>query len=465
MKILPLTIVSVPLFLLTACISAPPYQGALDVELAPQWIASKNHAESTLNLEKWWQYFNDPQLNLLINEGLAYNHDVLLAVMKIEEAQAIMTASRSQLLPSADLDLHHSNSRNSEAVNKINSRYQTRNYVGATIGWEVDIFGRIRHGVAANSARYEQSIEEADGVRLSISTEIVRSYFGLSSAQHELQAQQQIIKNLVAMRNVVTRRVQAGDLPRIEIESIDARLQTAQAIIPEIEARIQTNLLALSILTGGQPDKQLHVGAAVVALPSLPDIPVGKPADILRRRPDIRAAERQLAVSNAELGAAIAEQFPKLTINASGGFDALSSGRLIQAANQSWSVVPFISWRILDGGKVKAEIHAAKAREKMAALHYEQTVLTALNEAETAMSNYHYYRQVVKYSSKAAHAAQQMLQSQLRRFQAGDISMADLLEAQRNFAQAEYSYAVAYGHATRAMVDVIKALGGGLQQS
>ncbi|MCX8744769.1 efflux transporter outer membrane subunit [Snodgrassella sp. B3882] len=465
MKILPLTIVSIPLFWLTACISAPPYQGAPAIELAPQWTASKNHAESSLNLEKWWQYFNDPQLNLLINEGLAYNHDVRLAVMKIEEAHAIMTASRSQFLPSADLDLRHSNSRNSEAVNKINSRYQTRNYVGAAIGWEVDIFGRIRHGVAANSARYEQSVEEADGVRLSISTEIVRSYFGLSSAQHELQAQQQIIKNLLAMRNVVTRRVQAGDLPRIEIESIDARLQTAQAIIPEIEARIQANLLALSILTGGQPDKQMQLGAAVVALPSLPDIPVGKPADILRRRPDIRAAERQLAVSNAELGAAIAEQFPKLAINASGGFDALSSARLIQAANQSWSVVPFISWRILDGGKVKAEIHAAKAREKMAALHYEQTVLTALNEAETAMSNYHYYRQGVKYSSKAARAAQQILQSQLRRFQAGDISMADLLEAQRNFAQAEYSYAVAYGHATRAMVDVIKALGGGLQQS
>lgn len=465
MKILPLTIVSIPLFWLTACISAPPYQGAPAIELAPQWTASKNHAESSLNLEKWWQYFNDPQLNLLINEGLAYNHDVRLAVMKIEEAQAIMTASRSQFLPSADLDLRHSNSRNSEAVNKINSRYQTRNYVGAAIGWEVDIFGRIRHAVAANSARYEQSVEEADGVRLSISTEIVRSYFGLSSAQHELQAQQQIIKNLLAMRNVVTRRVQAGDLPRIEIESIDARLQTAQAIIPEIEARIQANLLALSILTGGQPYKQMQLGAAVVALPSLPDIPVGKPADILRRRPDIRAAERQLAVSNAELGAAIAEQFPKLAINASGGFDALSSARLIQAANQSWSVVPFISWRILDGGKVKAEIHAAKAREKMAALHYEQTVLTALNEAETAMSNYHYYRQGVKYSSKAARAAQQILQSQLRRFQAGDISMADLLEAQRNFAQAEYSYAVAYGHATRAMVDVIKALGGGLQQS
>lgn len=250
MKILPLTIVSIPLFWLTACISAPPYQGAPAIELAPQWTASKNPAKSSLNLEKWWQYFNDPQLNLLINEGLAYNHDVRLAVMKIEEAQAIMTASRSHFLPSADLDLRHSNSRNSEAVNKINSRYQTRNYVGAAIGWEVDIFGRIRHGVAANSARYEQSVEEADGVRLSISTEIVRSYFGLSSAQHELQAQQQIIKNLLAMRNVVTRRVQAGDLPRIEIESIDARLQTAQAIIPEIEARIQANLLALSILTG-----------------------------------------------------------------------------------------------------------------------------------------------------------------------------------------------------------------------
>lgn len=284
----------------------------------------------------------------------------------------------------------------------------------------------------------------------------------MRSVQAQLQAQESILGALRGTRKIVLRRVQAGDLAQIELQNIDARLLSAQAAIPEIQARIRAEALALSILTGGQPNKELFLVSTAIPIRSLPAIPAGSPADILRRRPDIRAAERQLAASNAEVGVAVAAQFPQLTINANGGFDALSPVKLVRSSNESWSVFPFISWRIMDGGKIRAEIHAAQARQKMAAVDYEQTVLKALNESETAMSNYQYYQQSVAQWTEAAVQAQQVFRSQQRRFSAGDISMADVLEAQRQYAEAQYSLALTQGKASSAMVDVVKALGGGI---
>lgn len=448
--------------LLCACIRAPQYKGPPAVQMPKQWTLPEKDNEPAEALDKWWQNFHDPLLDRLIDEGLANNHDIRHAVLKIEEARAILAGTRSGFWPAADAEGRSTRSRNSDNVSLPNQRYQTRNYAGTAITWEIDLFGRVRNSVAADAARYQQLQEDADAIRLSVASEIVRSYFDMRSAQAQLQAQESILEALRETRKIVLRRVQAGDLAQIEIQNIDTRLLSAQAAIPEIQARIRAEALALSILTGGQPNKELFLVSTAIPVRSLPAIPAGSPADILRRRPDIRAAERQLAASNAEVGVAVAAQFPQLTINANGGFDALSSGKLVRSSNQSWSVFPFISWRIMDGGKIRAEIHAAQARQKMAAVDYEQTVLKALNESETAMSNYQYYQKSVSKWTEAAVQAQQVFRSQQRRFSAGDISMADVLEAQRQYAEAQYSLALAQGKASSAMVDVVKALGGGI---
>ncbi|PIT37597.1 hypothetical protein BHC43_06885 [Snodgrassella alvi] len=448
--------------LLCACISAPHYQEPPAVQMPKQWTLSEKDNEPAEALDQWWQNFHDPVLDRLISEGLANNHDIRHAVLKIEEARAVLAGTRSGFWPTADAEGRSTRSRNSDSVSLPNQHYQTRNYVGTAITWEIDLFGRVRNSVAADTARYEQLQEDADAIRLSVASEIVRSYFDMRSAQAQLQAQESILGALRGTRKIVLRRVQAGDLAQIELQNIDARLLSAQAAIPEIQARIRAEALALSILTGGQPNKELFLVSTAIPIRSLPAIPAGSPADILRRRPDIRAAERQLAASNAEVGVAVAAQFPQLTINANGGFDALSPVKLVRSSNESWSVFPFISWRVMDGGKIRAEIHAAQARQKIAAVDYEQTVLKALNESETAMSNYHYYQQSVAQWTEAAVQAQQVFRSQQRRFSAGDISMADVLEAQRQYAEAQYSLALVQGKASSAMVDVVKALGGGI---
>lgn len=448
--------------LLCACISAPQYQGPPAVQMPKQWTLPEKDNEPAQALDQWWQNFHDPVLDRLIEEGLAENHDIRHAVLKIEEARAVLAGTRSTLLPAVGAEGRSTRSRNSDSTSLPGQRYQTRNYAGATITWEIDLFGRVRHSVAADTARYQRLQEDADAIRLSVASEIVHSYFDLRSAQAQLQAQKHILEALRGTRKIVLRRVQAGDLAQVEIQNTDTRLLTAQAAIPEIQARIRAEALALSILTGGQPDKELFLASSAIPVRSLPAIPTGKPADILRRRPDIRAAERQLAASNAEVAVAAAAQFPQLTINANGGFDVLSSGKLVRSSNQSGSVFPFISWRILDGGKIRAEIHAAQAKQKMAAVDYEQTVLKALNEAETAMSNYQYYQQSIAQWTEVAVQAQQVLRSQQRRFSAGDVSMADVLEAQRQYAEAQYSLSQAHGKACSAMVDVVKALGGGI---
>ncbi len=471
MNTLRLTVLSSALLILTGCISAPPYEGPPQTELGKQWTVQDSDvlhvAGNTYNqsLDAWWTRFNDPILDRLIAEGMAYNHDVRYAALKVEEARAALAGTRSDLWPSVDLEAGSARSRNSESVNPGGERYQTSNSIGAAINWELDLFGRIRHSIAADEARFEMLREDAQAINLSITTEIARSYFSLRSVQGELLAQQSIIESLETTRKIVARRVQAGDLPRVEIQTIDARLIAAKAVIPDIQARIRAYALALSILSGGLPEKELSLINSASQQMTWPAIPAGERADILRRRPDILAAERQLAASAADVGYAVAEQFPKLTINATGGFESLSSTQLLKAANQTWSLLPSISWRIFDGGRIKAEIHAAQARQEMAALAYEQTVLTSLNEAETAMGNYHYHHQAVIQWEDAAVTARQILQSQQRRFRAGDVAMADVLEAQRQFAEAQYSLAVARGNATNTMVNVIKALGGGMQKS
>lgn len=459
--ILPITLV--------ACISAPPYEGPPDVDLGQEWTLSDRpvlHPDEPSTLGSWWESFDDSTLTRLITEGVQQNHDIRRAVLRINEARAQLAGARSGFWPSADLEGSVTRRRQSEngsfPVGLIPgvSRDQTLYDLGLNAGWEIDLFGRIRHSVEAADARFQATEEDARAVRISISAEIARTYFALRGAQKQLVAQQSSIKSLQDTLTLVRRRVDAGDLPPVEISVTEARLTAAQALLPTTEANIRASALALGTLLGGLPEKELPLIESPAETISLPDIPVGQRADLLRQRPDIRTAERRLAASAADLQYAVAEQFPKLTISAAGGFEALSSGDLLRSRSETWSILPFISWRIFDGGRVRADIHAAEARQQDAALAYEQTVLAALGEAEQAMSSYLHMRESLIRQQQAVQQAHNVLQSQQRRFEAGDIAMLDVLQAQQQLYDAEQSLAGLESNAAMAGVDVFKALGG-----
>jgi len=231
--------------------------------------------------------------------------------------------------------------------------------------------------------------------------------------------------------------------------------------LPGIEARRQAAAIALGLLTGGLPESQLALTAAPGIDVALHAIPVGERADILRRRPDIASAERKLAAATADTGVATAELFPKLSISASAGFRALSGATLIDSDSRRGNILPLISWRIFDGGRVRAEIRAAEARQKSAAIGYEKAVLAALSDAEKALSQYDHALQGIAAQETAVASTARAAQTTRRRYELGDASLADALDAEREVADQQATLALSRASAASDMVTLYKALGGG----
>lgn len=240
-----------------------------------------------------------------------------------------------------------------------------------------------------------------------------------------------------------------------------ARLAATDAGLPDIRARLRAAALGLGVLLGAPPERELALVDTMVPEIALAPVPVGERADLLRRRPDVRAAERRLAASTADIGVATAELFPKLRIGAGGGFQALDGGNLFQSASQVFSIMPLISWRVFDGGRVRAEIRASELRQQQAALAYEQAVLAALADAERALSNYHLNLDAVQRHGVALEAARRSYAHAQTRFKLGDIALTGLLAEERVVRDAEQDYVRTHTSTAIDLVALFKALGGG----
>ncbi|MGL5633358.1 MAG: efflux transporter outer membrane subunit, partial [Azovibrio sp.] len=319
------------------------------------------------------------------------------------------------------------------------------------------------------TAQTEATQEDVHGVRISVAAEVGRAYFSLRGAQREREACLASILSLEKTLELTRQRVKAGDLAPAELDRVQAQLDGLRATLPEIEGRIRASALGLGTLTGGLPEQELSLQDSQAetqtktqaAIFNLPQVPVGERADLLRRRPDIRAAERRLAASTAEIGVAVAEQFPKLKIGASGGFQALESGDLFSGDSRLFSIAPLISWRIFDGGRVKAQIRSAEAKQQMAALAYEKAVLAGLGDGERTLSDYHFALESLNRQKTAVATALRVHASMQERFRAGDVTLLDVLAAEQQLDAARITEARLATYAATNLVALFRALGGG----
>jgi outer membrane protein TolC len=252
-----------------------------------------------------------------------------------------------------------------------------------------------------------------------------------------------------------------GDASAADVEAAYAQWTAVNALIPDIEARQRAAVLSLGVLLGAPPERELALLDSPLAPSTLRALPVGERADMLRRRPDVLAAERRLAASSADIGVATAELFPKLSIGVGGGFQALSTGDWFDASSARFSILPMISWRLFDGGRVRAEIRAREAAERQAALAYEQAVLAALGDAERALVDYHSGLDTLARRGMSLDAARTSYGHARTRYAAGDIALVELLAAQRSLHEAETAAARAHTNAAVQLVALYKALGGG----
>jgi NodT family efflux transporter outer membrane factor (OMF) lipoprotein len=451
--------------LVAGCTVGPEYQRP-EIDTGTGWIEPTRDTEREVDLAAWWRSFEDPVLDSLIEKELERNIDVRQAELRITEARALRAAAAGGRYPSVAASAGITQRRQSEngpfPITQIPGieRDQTIYEPGFDAIWELDLFGRTRRAVEAADARVDAASESARGVRLTMAGELARSYFVLRGAQHELEARGAAIAASTAAVDLMRRRLEAGDLPEAELAQAEAELAAATAEIPLIEAQARGAALAIGSLLGGLPETGLELVGEPAGFAALAPFPIGERADLLRRRPDVRAAERALAATTAEVGIATAELFPRITIGASGGFQALDTGSLFDSGSQTFAIAPLISWRIFDGGRIRAQINAAEARVQYAALDYEKAVIQALADAERALLRYDAGLDALELQRASLAAAQRSYDHAEARYGAGDISRLELLRAESQLRDVERAYARVHTQAATDLVALCKALGG-----
>lgn len=450
--------------MLTACAVVGPEHEVPAITTGSGWTSPAQGRIDTAALATWWKSFGDADLERVVKQAQANNLDLRQADLAIDAARAQLGRAEANTTPVVTAKgsvQRYRTSLKSPEYNPQRSLNQTVYDAGLDASWEIDLFGSLRRQRESAQAAVQMSEADAAALRTSLAAETARTYFTLRGAQRELTARQASAKALQDILALVLKRQQAGDLPMAEVESAQARFDQARALLPDIEARLKAAALVLGLLTGGLPESQLPLTTSPGIDLALHTIPVGERADILRRRPDIASAERKLAAATADTGVATAELFPKLTISASAGLRALSDFDLIDSDNRRSSLLPLISWRLFDGGRVRAEIHATEARQESATIGYKKAVLVALSDAEKALSQYQHALQIIAAQEAAVASTARAATTTHRRYELGDVSLADALNADRELADQQAALARSRTSAASDMVTLYKALGGG----
>ena len=433
------------------------------------WIDRANVAVAEEEFVAWWRDLGDPELARLIETALENNLTIRQGLSRIEEANARRIGARAARYPGVDTEssatvLQQSlNSQPGIALFPGFERRFEQYALGASLNWQVDLWGQTRRRIDAADARVELLIAAANGARLAIASETAATYFTMTGFQQEKRA---LLLGIEAQRtqlDLAKTRLKAGAISRAELILVEAELARLEEQLPGVEAEIQANALSLGVLTGRLPESEIALADRVPPLLELPEIPVGTRADLLKRRPDVARLERELAAQTYEIGVAKGELFPQLALNASGGFTSIDPGALLSGDSTRFSIVPFLSWRILDGGRVQADIRLAQAEARTAALAYVEGTLTAIEEAEIAIAQYDLAREGRPLALRTIALAQENLRLSRIRFEAGDIDRFELQDAERTYSNALRNGAISYRNSTLTLAQLYAALGGGWQ--
>jgi len=431
----------------------------------------------------WWARFRDPELNALIANAGAGNFDMRTAALRIAEAREQLAVAEADRYPTLGGNLSYTRQRFStttpqgrlfNGVGKLGgSTLMVPNFpnpydqfqLGFDASWEPDLFGRVRRNIEAADADTQASVEDSHDVLVSLDSEIARNYIDLRSAQLKLTISR---ADLAVDRDILLlaqQRRQAGLTTEIDVHNAAAQATATEALIPQLEREIEVDINQLSLLLGRSPGALQTELAAEKPIPPLPpEIAVGLPGDIVRRRPDIRAAEARLHSATARIGVATAELFPQLTLSAQFGTQSEQFPGLFEWASRFFNVGPTLQLPIFEGGKLRATVQLNDVREQEAAVTYAKTVVGAVHDVQNALITLQNEEQ--RHASLDATVNESRIAFDLARdrYSAGVTGFLDVLDADRSFEQNESSLADSTAALSTDAVALFKALGGGWQQ-
>lgn len=457
-------IATVSAFTLAACAVGPDYaRPTPPVASSGPFLSTRDGVTSTAPADaEWWRLYKDPVLDGLVTDALAANTDVRVAVARIAKARASLREVRGDRLPSTNLSAGATYGRVSEGqVPPGADRTGWQVDAGLTVGYEVDLFGRVSRGIEAARGDVAAAEADADAVRVTVAAETARAYADAASAAERLGVAERIVALLDKSVALTARRAEVGLTTKLDTARVAALRDQRAADIPAIAAERDAALFRLATLTGRAPAELPPIAAARTTTLRLDQpIPVGDGAALLARRPDVAAAERRLAASTARIGVATSDLYPKITLGGSVGQTSGGLGDLFGGGPLRWLLGPLINWNFLNQEGARARIAGAEADTQASLATFDGTVLRALEETETALSSYAHMldrRTALQSARDQAEIAVKITRAQQRE---GQIDGLVALDAERTFAEAEASLALADARIADAQVDVFRALGG-----
>jgi multidrug efflux system outer membrane protein len=412
----------------------------------------------------WWKTLNDDPLSQLIDEALAYNHDIRIAIANVEKARAISTGTEFDRLPTIEgnASAKRSHLSNDGPSGSFSSRNVTAYDAGFDAVWEADLFGRVSQRIARNDASYQARVADLKATYITIAAEVARSYIELRGAQHQLDVGLRNANNQRETLRLTQRLTDKGSGTELDISRATTQLELTESSLKPLEAQINATINRLSVLLGKTPDALKELLKLKKPLPSIPEsISVGNAIDLFKRRPDILSAERELAASVAQYNIDVADLYPVVTLEGSIGFLATSFASLGTGGAFNYVFGPAINWSILDLGHVQSRIDASDAQTRASLAQFEKTVLIALEEIDTAMVNFSREEQRRDHLFKAAASSAKAANIAKRRFEAGIDSFLDVLDAERTLLEAENLLALSEVKTALDLITIYKALGGG----
>ena len=463
--------------LLGGCTVGPNYSGPPAAVPDSYAEAQSGTGPTDTALAGWWSGFGDPLLAELVNRAIAQNLDVQSAAARIREARAREVVAGAAALPEVDAQTSATRQRISENAIPIPPGAGTPGNVGIfglpgtefstfRIGfdasWEIDLFGKTRRSIEAARARTGAALWSRRDLQVTTAAEVADAYFRLRELQTRIGTAEAELARQERFERLVSARARGGLVTGQDLEQQRSERSAAAAAIPALRAQAEAQIHALGVLTAGTPEALVKELGKPAALPAgVVAVLPGLPSGLLRRRPDIRSAERELAASSADIGVAVADLYPRFSLTAAPALVSTALASLLEWGSRSFSVGASLDWPIFNGHRTRGNIAVANAREEQAVIAYRKTVLTALQDVEDALSRTEGDRNQLADLEQAFASAGRAEELARTRYQGGLVTFSDVLLAQQQRLKLEDRMIEAKGALARDTAALFKALGGG----
>jgi NodT family efflux transporter outer membrane factor (OMF) lipoprotein len=418
------------------------------------------------DLRTWWTALDDPELDRLIERATAGNLEIRQAVARIREARANLGIAGGELYPSVD---GIGSAERSRISNKVAAqvappqhRTDTLYTVGLDATWEIDFWGRIRRNIESADASIGASIDDYRDTLVVLYAEVARNYVQVRTLQTRIQSALDNVRAQRSSLQLTIDRNRAGLAPDLDVRQAQLNLATTEAFVPTLRSALAQAIDRLAVLIGEYPNALEDEFAEAAPIPQPPEeIMIGVPSDMIRQRPDIRSAERQLAAQTAQIGVATAELYPQFTLSGSFAFESFSFDNWIEKQARSFSFGPAFRWNLFDAGRIRSNIEAQDALTEQALVSYEQTVLGAAEEVENAIAAYVQEQDRLEALRRSVVAARQSVALVETLYRTGLTDFQNVLDTQRSQFQQEDAQAESEGLVTQNLIQIYRALGGG----